>query len=188
MAAGEGPRDWQQDDAYAFPNAPGGADVARPRSPRRSAIGTGIVVAVILVVVIVAALVPRATTVNASGSVNAPVSQPVPPRPVRVTYPTAAAERSALLRSVPQIAGTLTQIAHSGGPMPTSFSLSISGGLLAEPSGQLLGPLAYGDTIEWAADPDGRVTTLTLVGSTFGTRIPLGLGAISPPAPPSSTA
>jgi hypothetical protein len=97
---------------------------------------------------------------------------------VRVIYPSAAAERMALLRSAQRIATSLDFIAGTGQPMPTSFVNTAQGTVVAEPSGQVLGPLAYGNTIEWGADPSGRVTSLTLVGSTFNTRIPLDVGAI----------
>jgi hypothetical protein len=74
------------------------------------------------------------------------------------------------------------RIANSGTSMPTSFDATESGTLLAEPSGEVLGPLPYGIRLEWEADQSGRVTQLTLVGPTFGTRAPLDISAI--PLPP----
>jgi hypothetical protein len=143
--------------------------------------------ALVIVALIVATALHPSPAVPVSALQQA-VTQPVAPIPTPVTYSTAQAERSALLASLPYIAGNLIQIANSGRAMPTSFDVTESGTLVAEPSGEALGSVPYGIHLEWAADANGRVTELTLVGPTFGTRVPLDISAIPLPANAGTTA
>jgi hypothetical protein len=197
VAAGEGPRDWQQDDSYTFPYASGGVHSGfsssrggrRARSRRVRPLTAVIAVASALAIVagIVAAVLHPSPALPAS-ALQPGVTQPVAAGPTPVSYPTQQAERSALFACIPNTAGSLVGIANSGHPMPTSFYATAAGTLVAEPSGQTLGPLPYGITLEWDADPSGRVTQLTLVGPSFGTRAPLDISAIPLPARTGTTA
>ncbi len=92
-----------------------------------------------------------------------------------------------MLHDVPVIAGTLLAISSSGRPMPTSYAATPAGLLVGEPSGQVLGPVPAGSTVTWTTDSTGRVLVLTLIGPTFGTRLPLDVGAFSGNSSPSTT-
>ncbi len=114
-------------------------------------------------------------------------SQGFQPRPVpnategagagELGYSTPGDERSAMLSSLPIIAGALLEINNSGERMPAAFTVTDGGTLLAEPSGRALGTLPHGCTVSWVDDAEGRATTLTLIGPSFGTRIPLDVSA-----------
>ena len=197
VAAGEGPRDWQQDDAHTFPYASGGVHSRpgqRPRTNPTSTVGVrpiaalAIVLGAAAVVAVVVVALVHPTTSAPVAALQPAITQPIMPQPTPVAYPTPQTERAAILASIPYIAGSLMRIANSGGPMPTSFDATDSGKLLAEPSGDVLGPLPYGITIAWVADADGRVTQLTLVGPTFRTRVPLDVSAITLPPQVGTTA
>jgi hypothetical protein len=149
----------------------------------------GVVLGTVGVIIMVGSFTSQQIAANSADLVHPPaaVLPPAGVSPTPVKYATAEAERSAVMNSLPVIAGSLVQIANRGQPMPTSFTATEAGTLLAEPSGQVLGPLPYGITLEWVQDPTGRVTQLTLIGPSFGSRVPLDVGAIVGSAPASTT-
>ena len=187
MASGDGPRDWRPDDHYVYPRSPTTKRLGQTPGGRLLwAAGVGLVGGILVI-----GGLYLMSLLNPTTPVASPVQHPGPiPSvtvvPVREVYPTAASERVALMHSAQRIATSLDYLAGTGQSMPTSYSATAQGYLVGEPIGVVLGGLAYGDTIEWAADSTGRVISLTLIGSTFKTRVPLDVGAI-PLAPAPNT-
>jgi hypothetical protein len=103
-------------------------------------------------------------------------TQQVQAQPAPVTYATQADEHHALLMAAQGIASSLASLDMSGQPMPTDYNYTNGGLVRGEPSGDALGVIPVGASIETMNDPSGKLQTLTLVGPTFGDRVTLDVG------------
>lgn len=184
MLVAGGPRDWTAGEP---PDDPPRGDGATPRaSPRRATTGWLVVISCVLAL-LVALVLTRPT--ETSPQQFAPNNlAPLSTEPPTAVFSSAAQERAALDRELPEIGGRLTSDAQRGIARPTGFDITSDGALSMEPTDYLLGVLPAGTSIEWTADAAGRVTTLTLIGPTFSERVPLDVSAIDWKQPSGGTA